>query len=539
MTPLRRRINSFVFYCFEWFFLIASTVCVPVFLFMAVRARAKTRGRFDRGVWPALEKIYYAGHTLAMGAVTFVFFWSSPLTIIASWTLWPVSVLLSRRSNLFYSLYVCAFLAGSLAFVVSLKVSALSWIYSITVLVLALSMPYIVTNLPRPEFKSVVLRGIFVVLISLHFLWFYVGRSGRGIEAVEGQPGVSFAFSFKRDAEAGRKIGEYLRFVKEDCDSEAYYFGGIEFLWFMRRPTYILRYDKATGELFDTGWKAGTSYVADMDCDKNLLYVGHYDRPQVLSFRPGEWNRAHRTYNVRENDIYDVTLLFGGERFLVWDGKKNLAVYDTGSGRMLANHHLNDGVNAAVRADGRECVVCGRSTVSLFTLNEEFPYIKPEKEFSVATGLYSCAYSSTPGRLFGTGLSGKSIKEIDVAREKARELRKPYRIRNLLQALKKKLRGAMKTELDMPRTARNLLLVRPGLVAASDFFGGRVSFLHEDSLELIDFVHTGRRVRNLYLSNDGRKIFFSSALGVGVIDLDEILGGRLRDIGDKTGSEND
>lgn len=505
---------------------------------MLFRAWAKSKYGLEKGAWSVLERVYYVGHTAAMVAVTFVFFRASPATILAAWVLWPVSVFLSKKSNLFYSIYVWVFLAVSFYFVVSLGVLAITLIYGVMVLLLVLSRPDLERCLPGPEFRRVTLRGIFVVIISLHFLWFYVGRSGRGIEAVESQPGVSFVFSFKRDVEAGRKVGEYLRFVKEDCASEAYYLGSFEFLWFLWKPNHILRYDKATGELFDTGWDMSTSYVADMDCGRNILYVGNYERPVVLAFRPGMWGKPARTYNAKADDIYDVTLLLGGERMLVWDGNKNLSLYQTDTGRMLTSYHLDRGVNIAVRADRRECVVCGRSSVYTFSLNEKFPYIKPEKKFKVNTNLYSCIYSSTPGRLLGTGMFGNSIKEIDVMREEARDLRTPYKMRNLLQAIRKKLRGASGTELDMPRSARNLLLVKPGLVAVSDFFGGRVSFLYEDSLEVIGTVRTGRRVRNLYLSNDGRKIFFSSALGVGVIDLHEVLDGRLKEIGNKKDGES-
>ncbi|MFH1539286.1 MAG: hypothetical protein ABIH66_10035 [bacterium] len=500
---MRKLPNAFIFYCLEWFFLIVFPVCLAAFVFQVARLVQQRHFPVDKIVQKWLTRAYYFIHTLFLIALSFFVFHASPVAIVLIWVGWFIAVTISDRSDLFYSMFVRAFFILSVLFTASLCVSELTWIYGIIVSILAILRPDLTKNLPQPEFKRTVIKSILVVAISLNCFWFYFDRSGRGIERVEKQPGVSFIFSFKRDVAEGRNIGEYLRFVKEDCNSTAYYFGGMEFLWFVRKPNHILRYDKVTGRLFDTGWTAKTGHIVDMNCRENKLFVGEHKQRHVKVFKPGIWGKAVRTYNVVGCENVAVALLFDGTRLLVWNDLGKLAVYRTGDGEELGQFRVR-GSFAAVRSDLRECIVCGGNNITVFSLHPGFPHIKLKNSFKIPKSTFTCGYSSNPNRLFLTDLFSKHVNVFDIEREKFHRKRLPY-------------------------YCRNILVVRRGLVAVADYFGGHVMFLDENTLELLGTVRTGRRVRELYPSNDRRKIFFSNALGVGVIDLDEVLGGRFKE----------
>lgn len=499
--------NTFLFYWLELFPLsIGGFVSfIITMVFSAVRT-ALTLKWGHTSFLNRLERAYYVFHTVGMLGATFILFRASPIDFAIVWLAWLASRHFGLRSDFFFSLYTSLFFVFSFFFVISLSITAMTFFYMVPVVILLFSRPDIITNLHSSSFKPIVLRSIFVLSISLIFMWFYLDRSGRGIEAVESQPGIKYIFSFKRDAKIGKQMGEYLRFVQDDCNGRAYYFGGLEFLWFATmQPSHILRYDKSTGSISDTGWDIQSGFVPDMDCSRNLLYVGGFQPPEVRVFRPGTWEKPVRVYKAPGGDIYNVKLLFNSSTMLVWDQSKNahnLSMIRLSDGRILARQEVKSGVSFDISADLKECVTCGENA-SVFALTNQSPYISLIRIIK-AVNLYSCIYTTNTGHLLANDLGSPRVMVVDMHSAK------------------------ISSEKLLPHGTRNMLLVRKGIVAISDYWQGHIMFIDESDLKVIGVVRTGRRVRNLYFSRDKMKVLFSDALGVGELDLDKILNGRLR-----------
>ena len=501
--------NTFLFYWMELFLLAFHGFHVFLFTIFFSAVRTALRIRFGHhALWGIAERLYYVGHTLGLALYTFILFRAFPPGFAAAWLVWLAARYFTRRNDLFYSVYVAVFFLASFGFVITMMNPPMTYFYGAPVVIFLFTRPDVPDNLHRASFRPIVLRAIFVLTISVIFIWFYLGRSGSGIDAVEKQPGVKYIFSFKRDHEYKHRLGEYLRFVQEDCEGGAYYFGGIEYLWFaIGHPNHILRYDKARGAISDTEWDIQSGFVPDMDCKNNRLYVGGYDPADIRVYQPGKWKKAVRIYDAPGGDIYNVKLLFDNTLMLVWDQskkKRNLSMIRVSDGKLLVRHEVKQGVTFDIRSDLKECITCGKE-VSLFSIHDRPPYIKLKKRFKAGL-LYSCIYTTTPGRFIANDLGSHRVLVLDVPSEK------------------------IVGEKPLPHGARNMLLVRKGLVAVSDYWQGHIMFLDEDTLKVRGIVRTGRRARNLFFSRDKKKILYADGLGIGVLDMEKILDGRFRDV---------